>query len=81
MLYHIDSGSNTAKCQNVHYETQINLYGKSFSLHARNVHPDHTSEKMMKKIMVCFCKVKTIQSQNYIMTTIFLYDIILNRIF
>lgn len=54
MLYHIDSGSNTAKCQNIHYETQINLYGKSFSLHARNVHPDHTREKMMKKIIGMF---------------------------
>lgn len=25
MLHHIDLGSNTAQCQNVNYETQINF--------------------------------------------------------
>lgn len=49
MLHHIDLGSNTAQCQNVNYETQINFLSAS-----RNVHPDHTREKIMKKIMGMF---------------------------
>lgn len=77
MLHHIDLGSNTAQCQNVNYETQINFLSACKECSSRS-YKRKNYEKDIK--WVCFCKVKTIQSQYYIMTTVFLYDIMLNRI-